>query len=113
VVNVRVLSLDTGGTKFQEGKCLTLCLTVTEVNEMPSSISAIVIEILDDVSVTFTVHAFVCVSWEMIELSNVSESSQSTITKSFIVFVIFTIVDRQTENQMPIIDVITFPFPPT
>lgn len=71
------------------------------------------LDVLNDVGFSFTVHACVLVCWEVIKLGDVGESSQHTITQYAVVSIRFFVVDSQSEQHVPVSFEVTAPFEPS
>jgi hypothetical protein len=83
-----------------------LSLTVTKVDEVPLGVLSLMLQILNDVGISFSNHVLVGVCGCVIELILMGEKCQYSISHSLEVEILWLVIDSESESQVPVCDIV-------
>jgi len=93
VVDVRIIQVERTLFELEVCECSSKRFAISIVDEMPSENLILMLEVLDNVSISSSVHVYVCRGWAVIEKSSVGPNSKNSVSDSTSVLVIWFIID--------------------
>lgn len=93
--------------KTHKGVAFMLSLTVSKIDEVPLGVLTLMLEILDDVGISSSKHIVVGISSEVIESLTICPNSQNSVTQSPEIFIVFLVVEGESESDVPLLSVIS------
>lgn len=92
MISVRVLETLSTWLQGHEYNSFSLFFAVTEIHKVPCRDYTLVLNILNDVGISCSNHVSISISWAMVIIISVGEDSESSVSKTSVILVIWFII---------------------
>jgi hypothetical protein len=80
MIYISIVKIFRSYTESCKCKCSLFCFTITEIDEMPSSMSIVMNNVLVDIAITTSIHISVCICCEVVESTIIDPSWEGSVT---------------------------------